>query len=336
MNDGDRMADSLLTGIYTLTPTHCGTGQASGAVDLPIARESHTGLPVLPASGLKGAARALLEENKEADKKLAEYLFGSELVAVGKEDTGAESNGKSGSSGADQEKASSQSRQAGYLVTLEGRLLFYPVRSLQRPFLYATCPMILERLKRDLRALELADQFGLNWSVPQVGVKENAPAVVVSKPLAGKVLVIEDFVYKAEEVGEFMAAEQLTKIARLLLPKDESETAERLAQSLVVMNDRDFATLVQRAIPVQARIRLDEDSKTTSGKGGNLWYEETLPSDCVFTVLLTNRAGYERARGKWKSPVDQFQQLLAGRKTIQLGGNETVGQGFCWWTPAQS
>ena len=47
----------VVTGIYTLTPTHCGTGQAAGAVDLPIAREAHTGLPLIPASSLKGIAR---------------------------------------------------------------------------------------------------------------------------------------------------------------------------------------------------------------------------------------------------------------------------------------
>lgn len=47
----------LVTGIYTLTPTHCGTGQAAGAVDLPIAREAHTRLPLLPATSLKGIAR---------------------------------------------------------------------------------------------------------------------------------------------------------------------------------------------------------------------------------------------------------------------------------------
>ena len=45
------------TGIYLLAPTHVGTGQAAGAVDLPIARERHTGHPYLPATALKGVAR---------------------------------------------------------------------------------------------------------------------------------------------------------------------------------------------------------------------------------------------------------------------------------------
>lgn len=312
------MATALLTGIYTLTPTHCGTGQTSGAVDLPIARESHTGLPVLPASGLKGAARALLnEKDNENDKKLAEYLFGSELGPTGK--GGGSSNGT----------------KAGNLVMLEGRLLFYPVRSLQRPFLYATCPMILARLGRDLRALGLEELLDPRWRVPNL-TEGNAPAVVLSdKELVGKVLVVEDFVYKGDEVGQFMSGEAVAKLAGSLLPPEEQETAERIRRNLVLMSDRDFTALLERAVPVQARIRLSRETNTTSGEGGNLWYEETLPSDCVFTMLLTNRAGRDPAKGAW-SPMEEFQNLLKRRKAIQIGGNETVGQGFCWWTAARA
>jgi CRISPR-associated protein Cmr4 len=34
--------DCLLTGIYTLPPIHCGPGQTTGAVDLPVARDAAT------------------------------------------------------------------------------------------------------------------------------------------------------------------------------------------------------------------------------------------------------------------------------------------------------
>ena len=42
---------------YTLSPLHAGSGQAVGAVDLPIQRERHTGWPHVQASGVKGAFR---------------------------------------------------------------------------------------------------------------------------------------------------------------------------------------------------------------------------------------------------------------------------------------
>lgn len=42
--------NTALIGIYTLTPTHFGTGQTTGAIDLPIARDASTDFPVLPAT----------------------------------------------------------------------------------------------------------------------------------------------------------------------------------------------------------------------------------------------------------------------------------------------
>ncbi|HSR52011.1 MAG TPA: RAMP superfamily CRISPR-associated protein, partial [Acidobacteriota bacterium] len=63
--------DGTLTAIYTLGPVHCGTGQTTGAVDLPIARDSSTDLPILPATSLKGVAREAFEANAadDADEK---------------------------------------------------------------------------------------------------------------------------------------------------------------------------------------------------------------------------------------------------------------------------
>ena len=49
-----------LSGIYTISPTHCGIGQACGAVDLPIARDASTQFPVLPATSIKGVVRDFL------------------------------------------------------------------------------------------------------------------------------------------------------------------------------------------------------------------------------------------------------------------------------------
>src|SRR5215208_7026690 len=51
-----------LTLIHAMSPLHAGTGQSVGAIDLPIARERPTGVPLLPGSSLKGALRALSKE----------------------------------------------------------------------------------------------------------------------------------------------------------------------------------------------------------------------------------------------------------------------------------
>jgi CRISPR-associated protein Cmr4 len=218
--------------------------------------------------------------------------------------------------------------RAGALAILEGRLILYPLRSLQRPFLYATCPLILERLERDLRALDL-DILGSDWKIPEItdGIG------VADATLAGNPVIVEDLIYKAHEVQILSEADQLTLLLAGLLPQDRlgGSTRRRIEEWLVLMPNTEFADIVRRATPVQARIRLG-DEKSTSGDGGNLWYEETLPPDCLFAVFAAKRAGLANGR----DPGALFREHLAEQKSIQIGGNETVGQGYCWWTAHQS
>lgn len=275
---------TLLTGLYTLTTTHCGTGQARGAVDLPIAREAHTDLPVIPATSVKGVVRS-----GYPDKDQVEFLFGP--------DTGAD-------------------LKVGALIFTEGKLLAFPVRALARPFFYVTCPLIIERFSRDLRAFDLRLLANLEpWiqGLPRDGT------VLLSEAIPGNetMLVLEDLLFDRIRVDPKMKelADQLTH----LLPKGEAATRQRFARSLALVPDAEFMQLVKRLTPVQARIKLNEQ-KTTTGNGGNLWYEETLPADCLFSLFV-------RERSVLKKP---FQ--MGPLRLLQIGGNETVGQGQCWWT----
>lgn len=293
----------ILTSIYTLTPTHCGLGSTVGAIDLPIARESHSGLPILPASGLKGAARAALDESKlstEAQTK----LFGPKLK---------DADGLS----------------AGALAFTEARLLALPVRSFVRPWLYVTAPCLIDRLNRDLRALGLEHK-----QLPLVDRPQTNPgpvpgqAYVSSQRLASQALVLEDLIFPAAQLSYSDKTAQLAKDIAGLLPSAEEQTQARIREGLVVVSDDELTLLLEHCIPVQARIRLDEN-KTTSGAGGNLWYEEQLPSDCLFTSFVMLRPGYQE---KDKQPLEQFKAALEKLTYFQLGGNETVGMGLCWWT----
>ena len=90
-----------------------------------------------------------------------------------------------------------------------------------------------------------------------------------------------------------------------------------------MISDVDFSELIARVIPVRARIKLDEN-KTTSGQGGNLWYEEHLPPDCLFLSLV----GERRQRDGMLAMLREHAEHLS---TVQIGGNETVGYGICWW-----
>lgn len=319
--------DSAMSAIYTLTPTHCGIGQAAASVDLPIARDAASGFPILPATSLKGVAREYFEgqDASVVNPKLTEALFGPSL------------------DNQEERANSSQALQAGGLAFTEGRLAAWPARSLNRPFLHATCPLIIDKLVQDARLLlgrEELPKPAITWQANR--------AYVGDKELAGKALVIEDLCYAGEEVVFSNEVAAYAAALARLLPEVESDTAARLEKGLVVVPDDEFQDLLQRTVPVAARTKLtggkttDEwvDPKTgIKDDSGNLWYEEYLPSDCLFIAFIgqrrqvyllndnDNRPGGEPV----PDPIGKFINIWNRLPFIQIGGNETVGQGLCLW-----
>ncbi len=313
---------SALLGIYTLTPTHCGTGQTTGAVDLPIARDAATGFPILPATGVKGVARDVLEQDRTLQSGQIDELFGPSLDGAERPDA----------------------IRAGLLAFTEARLLAYPVRSLSRPFLHVTCPLILEHFARDLRTLGLPPLLGIDWSVPRAA--DDRTTVLVSDAALGRTtLVLEDLIYPADEVGHLESVKTLAGHLATLLPAEEKDSRSRLESGLVIIPDPDFACLLETAIPVQARIKLTggkttdawENPETDETETGSLWYEEQLPSDCLFVALIGERrqrtaATGAAAGGAGSAGLDDLLAQAQVLGAVQIGGNETVGQGLCLWT----
>lgn len=330
LSDPHSPRDVILSAIYTLTPTHCGTGQTSGAVDLPIARERYTGLPVLPSSSLKGSARAALDPRDATERKRDwTKLFGPEL-----------------------DMNANETLYAGELTFGEGQLVAFPVRSLNAPFLHVTSPLLIERLQRNLAA------FGITGPLAEATI-ERPPvdgAIVGDDALAAETLVLEDLVFERSAVRARPAVATLGGALGALLPHTDGHTRERLGKGLVIVSDRVLIDLVTRTTPVQARVqltsakttdkvkvkKLGEDGKVAEEtESGNLWYEETLPADALFVAFIGRRQQTAvKTRGEAKiedwSPRDPL-RLLTGlwnerHRHVQIGGNETVGQGRCWWT----
>ena len=107
--------------IHALSPIHCGTGQAIGGIDLPIAREKPTGIPLIPGSSIKGVLRAM----KATVPTLHRQVFGPDT--------------------------DSASDNAGSVQLSDANLVFLPVRSLRGTFAWVTSPYMLRRLARDAR-----------------------------------------------------------------------------------------------------------------------------------------------------------------------------------------
>jgi CRISPR-associated protein Cmr4 len=104
--------------------------------------------------------------------------------------------------------------------------------------------------------------------------------------------------------------------------------ADLTGQLAIVSNDQ-FSYLAKYATPVTPHIAIDNDRKTV--KPGALWYEETLPPETVLYFALS--AHRSRAKDSKLNASEILNSITKGlfeaSPYLQLGGNETVGMGWC-------
>ncbi len=104
--------------------------------------------------------------------------------------------------------------------------------------------------------------------------------------------------------------------------------ADALNNQLLILNDDDFSYLAKHAVPVTPHIALDSESKSV--KTGALWYEETLPPETLLYVCL---AAQDARRKDTQLTADAVMQsvteIFEAKPYLQIGGNETVGMGWC-------
>lgn len=268
-----------VVGMYCETPLHAGSGQAVGAIDLPVQREKITNWPTIQASGLKGAFRSAYTTD---DDRVCTAIFGSD---------------KSGDT-------------AGAVSIGDARVLLFPVRSSIAPFVWVTCPAILRKLKRDGRIVGAIH----DWEVPDVpedrylGIEGNEKAVI-----------FEDLMLE----GAGPITEPILKSIESLAPSDDVYGTAQLAHYLCLVSDISFSILVETGTEVQARIQLNDKTKTSN----NLWYQELVPANTVFYTLVS--MADQRVSGERKSAEHLMQSLKDTLKGyIQIGGDETLGRGW--------
>lgn len=187
---------------------------------------------------------------------------------------------------------------AGRLVVSDARILLLPVRSLSGTYRWATCPHLIERLGRDLG--RAGDRGGSTMPALKQGAYLGAGPETLG-------LEERQFTRAGDLPGGLVG-----RLGKMVLHK---ATAARLALQVAVLHDDDFAWFARYGLAVAARNVLDEETKTSK----NLWYEESVPPDAVFTALLGERE---------EGTVDSVLKLFADAPYLQVGGNETVGQGI--------
>lgn len=135
---------SAMLGLLAETSIHPGAGRSLGVVDLPVARETASGYPVIAGSSLKGALRQAAEQTLGRDSVDVHHVFG-------------------------------RPDQVGGVAVSDARLLLLPVRSLASASCWVTCPQLIERFRRDVT------RAGRGVAPPEVHV-EKGTALAAAGP----------------------------------------------------------------------------------------------------------------------------------------------------------
>lgn len=289
--------------IYTESSLHSGSGTSLGVIDLPIQREKYTDYPVCQASGVKGVVREWFEvKYGEKDEKVTR-TFGP------------------GFSRGDSEAF------AGAATFTDGRLLLFPVRSLNGVFAYTTSRFALSRLKRDL---QMAEVNNITWNIPDdsgdkiLGVEGSKIADNQNK------VVLEEYTF------DFQNSDDVKNIAKWIadnaIPKGAEYKfwKEKIKTDLIVLPDNAFRDFVKLSTEVQARIMIDNTTKTV--KQGALFYEEALPSDSLlYSVVMAHdpACDSDKRPEKLKTHTDVMKFLSEiNTQRLQFGGDVTIGKGI--------
>ena len=291
--------------MYCVSPVHMGAGTAIGPIDNPIQRERHTDYPVFAGSGLKGAIRHHLKQ-RWGDNGLVARIFGPE--------------------------AGASSEHAGAISFTDAQLVAFPVRSLDRAFVYATSPVALGRLKR----LALLAGLEPEWEVPSIEqghcrmAKPDSPGNTSSK------LVLEAFECSILPNGGLAAISSW--IADHALPGGQPYQffREKLKTDLVLLADEEFSYFVRNATVVEPHVRIDDETGTA--ESGGLFYTENLPPESLLVALAmasVERYKKDKPNG-WMDAETVMEQVAKGdndrlgltEQLLQIGGDSTTGRGL--------
>jgi CRISPR-associated protein Cmr4 len=290
--------------IYTETSLHCGSGTSLGVIDLPIQREKYTDYPVCQASGVKGVVREWFEINKNGngDSDKIKYTFGPDF---GRGDSEA---------------------FAGAATFTDGRLLLFPVRSLNGVFAYTTSRFALSRLKRDLQMANLS----VNWTVPAES-SDKIFGVPNSKIKdSNNKVVLEEYTFDFESDDSVKTIAEWIAINALPQSDEYEFWRDKVKTDLIILPDNGFRDFVKLSTEVQARIRINNETKTVDK--GALFYEESLPSDSLlYSIVMAHDPACDNNKRPEKlkshNEVMAFLGEINGQR-LQFGGDATVGKGI--------
>ncbi|MCS7245542.1 MAG: type III-B CRISPR module RAMP protein Cmr4, partial [candidate division WOR-3 bacterium] len=196
-------------------------------------------------------------------------------------------------------------------------------------FAWITCPMVLERFKKDLKLAGITDFNFSDFQNLQNTIPNTSNIEISSK------IVLEEFTF------EVIKDQNTTKLAEWLsdniFPNDNSYQfwRDKLKKDLVILSDDDFKHFVKSSTEVITRTKIDDVTGTV--QSGALWTEEYLPQDTImYSIVMFSQPRVEDdKKGVFKDNTPAKEAKLIAEfftkgipEVIQIGGSQTVGKGF--------
>lgn len=212
--------------MYLLSPLHTGGATQEGN-QVGIARESHTNLPFVPSSTIRGKIRAI-----ESDRVKQVRLFGPQLEDIQNADFVQR-----------YEQATTKKLiqlEQGDIWIGDGSILWLPVSSLSHGVIWISSPMLLERWARFNK---------IDITTNEYKVDDYYTNLDITKPVYLKDAIISSGLKNWGDTWK----------------KFVPQTSETISiKRVIVLPDKHCATLMQMGLWRQVKIKLDEH-KTVNG-----------------------------------------------------------------------
>jgi CRISPR-associated protein Cmr4 len=261
--------------LFTRTPLHVGAGSSVGAIDQPVQRERPTGFPIIPGSSIKGVLRDACRRSDDAASE--NTIFGTQ-------------------------------EEAGRISFGDAKILAFPVRSAKGSFAFVTCPLALERFRRENDSMAGLD---VPPSVKDMHCFAGCEVVLTTGIHSG--VVLEEYRFNKE--GDFPSEWE-----KALLGLLDDVVWKKGEGRFVLLSDGDFSHFVKNACEVAQHVAINP--KTGTAKEGALFNLEAVPAETIFFAPLVSLA---RQGGE----LDDLAKLIARQPLMQFGGDSTTGLGFC-------
>jgi CRISPR-associated protein Cmr4 len=304
--------------LRTLSNLHAGSGDTQfGIIDKEVQRDTATHYPIINASSLKGAikdhfAEYLADTNEtqgDVDAvKPFHYraIFGLDLAEqeqIEKIDTPYK----------DFAAKYTKLPKQGLIKFLDARLLFLPVPGRKHAYYHLTSYETLSEYSALLKKLGI----DLNLHFKLVTSHTVGHHIYDKNANSDDIIGGEAFNHLPEEV--YAANEQgFNELKRLFGIKH-----------LAVTTQEHFDELLDN-LPVIARNKV----ATFDDLDGNLWYEEVVPREAIFGVVLSYYDNFDNSFAHGKNDQDRFVKAFEAfeakllNDTIQIGANASIGYGL--------